>query len=64
MVCSQSPSVLPAEHSLLNVPIAAVVDHFSVPEAAIAFADVSLASLEAPQHSPPELYTLYSSLLI
>ena len=64
MVSSQSPSVLPAEHFLLNVPVAAVVDHLSVPEVAIAFADASLARFEAPQHSPPELYTLYSSLLI
>lgn len=63
MVSSQSPSVLPAEHSVLNVPVAAVVDHLSAPEVVV-FADASLARFEAPQHSPPELYTLYSSLLI
>ncbi len=63
MVSSQSPSVLPAEHSVLNVPVAAVVDHFSASEV-VAFADASPARFEAPQHSPPELYTLYSSLLI
>ncbi len=63
MVSSQSPSVLPAEHSVLNVPVAAVVDHLSVPDVVV-FADAFLARFEAPQHSPPELYTLYSSLLI
>jgi hypothetical protein len=63
MVSSQSPSVLPAEHSVLAVPVAAVLDHLSMPEV-VAFADTSQARFEAPQHSPPELYTLYSSLLI
>jgi hypothetical protein len=56
-------SVLPAEHSVLNVPVAAVVDHFSTPELPI-FAQFSRLGFEAPQHSPPDLYTLHSSLLI
>lgn len=63
MVSSQSLSVLPAEHSVLNVPVAAVVDHLSAAEVVVS-ADPSLSKFEAPQHSPPELYTLYSSLLI
>jgi hypothetical protein len=63
MVSSQSPSVLPAEHSVLNVPVAAVVDHFSTPELPI-FAQFSRLGFEAPQHSPPDLCTLHSSLLI
>ena len=63
MVSSQSPSVLPAEHSVLSVPVAVVVVHPSAPEV-VSFADASLSRCEAPQHSPPELYTLYSSLLI
>jgi hypothetical protein len=63
MVSSQSPSVLPVEHSVLNVPIAAVVDHLSESEIT-GFAEVSLSRFEAPQHSPPDLYTLHSSLLI
>jgi hypothetical protein len=63
MVSSQSPSVLPVEHSVLNVPVAVVADHLSAPEV-VAFADASLSRFEAPQHSPPELYTLHSSLLI
>jgi hypothetical protein len=28
------------------------------------FAEVSRSRFSAPQHSPPELYTLHSSLLI
>lgn len=63
MVSSHSPSVLPAEHSVLKIPVAAVVDHLSTPEV-VAFADASLARFEALQHSPPELYALHSALLI
>jgi hypothetical protein len=63
MVSSQSPSVLPVEHSVLTVPVAAVVDHLAAPEVVV-FADASLSRFEAPQHSPPNLYTLHSSLLI
>jgi hypothetical protein len=63
MVSSPSPSVLSVEQSVLNVPLAAVVDHASVPEV-IVFAEIAPSRFEAPQHSPPELYTLHSSLLI
>ena len=63
MVSSQSPSVLPAEHAALSVPVAAVVDNLSAPEVVV-IAEFSLSRFEAPQHSPPELYTLHSSLLI
>jgi hypothetical protein len=63
MISPQSPSVLPVEHSVLSVPVVAVVDHLSAPENAV-FAEVSRSRFNAPQHSPPELYTLHSSLLI
>jgi hypothetical protein len=63
MVSSQSPSLLPVEHSVLHVPVVAVSDHLSTQEVVV-FADVSLSRFEAPQHSPPDLYTLNSSLLI
>ena len=63
MASSQSPSVLPAEHSVLSVPVATVVEHLSAP-AIVMLAEVSQLRFEAPQHSPPELYTLHSSLLI
>jgi hypothetical protein len=63
MVSSQSPSVLPAEHSVLNVPVAVVADHLSATKV-IVIAEVAPSRFEAPQHSPPDLYTLHSSLLI
>jgi hypothetical protein len=63
MVSSQSPSVLPAEHIALNVPVVAVVDTLRAPEVAV-IAEFSSSRFEVPQHSPPELYTLHSSLLI
>jgi hypothetical protein len=63
MVSSPSPSILPVEHTALNVPVAAVVANLSPPEV-IVIAEFSSSRFEAPQHSPPELYTLHSSLLI
>ena len=63
MVSAPSPNALPVEHSVLNVPVAAVADHVSVAEVVV-FAEASPSRFEAPQHSPPELYTLHSSLLI
>ena len=63
MVSSPSPSVLPAEHIALNVPVVAVVGNLSAPEVVV-IAEFSPSRFEAPQHSPPELYTLHSSLLI
>ena len=63
MVSSPSPSLLPAKHFVAHVPVTAVVDHLSVSELLI-FTDVTLSEFEAPQHSPPELYTRHSSLLI
>ena len=63
MVSSPSPSVLPAEHIALNVPVVAVVDNLTAP-AIVVIAEFSPSRFEAPQHSPPELYTLHSSLLI
>jgi hypothetical protein len=63
MVSADAANVLPAQHSTLSVPRTAVVDHFSTPEVPI-FTPVSCVRSEAPQHSPPELYTLHSSLLI
>jgi hypothetical protein len=63
MVFANALSVLPAQHAALSVPVTAVVDYFSIPEAPI-FTQVSRLNFETPQHSPPELYTLHSSLLI
>jgi len=63
MVSSQSPSVLPVAHITLHAPVMVVTDVLASP-LATPYAEVSRLDFEAPQHSPPELYTLHSSLLI
>jgi hypothetical protein len=63
MVSSQSPSVLPVAHVTLHAPVMVVSDLLVSPEAT-PYAEVSRLDFEAPQHSPPELYTFHSSLLI
>jgi hypothetical protein len=63
MVSSQSPSVLPVAHVTLHVPVMVVTDVLASPQTT-PYAEVSRLDFEAPQHSPPELYTLHSSLLI
>jgi hypothetical protein len=63
MVSSQSPSVLPVAHVMLHAPVMIVTDILVSPQAA-PYPEVSRLDFEAPQHSPPELYALYSSLLI
>ena len=63
MVSSQSPSVLPVAHVTLHAPVMVVTDVLASPEAT-PYAEVSRLDFEVPQHSPPELYTLHSSLLI
>src|SRR6266700_5583423 len=59
MVSSQSPSVLPVAHVTLHMPVM-VVSAVLAPQAT-PYAEVSRLDSEAPQHSPPELYTLHSS---
>ena len=63
MVSSQSPSVLPAAHVTLHAPVMVATDVRALPQAT-PYIEVSRLDFEAPQHSPPELYTLHSSLLI
>src|SRR2546427_3641216 len=63
MVSSQSPSVLPVAHVTLHAPVMVVTDVLASPQAR-PYAEISPLDFEAPQHSPPELYTLHSSLLI
>ena len=63
MVSSQSPSVLPVAHVTLHAPVMVVTDLLASPQAK-PYDEVSRLDFEAPQHSPPELYTLHSSLLI
>jgi len=63
MVSSQSPSVLPVAHVTLPAPVMVVTNVLASPQTT-PYAEVSRLDFEAPQHSPPELYTLHSSLLI
>src|SRR6266699_5679880 len=62
MVSSQSPSVLPVAHVTLHAPVIVVTDVLASPQAT-PYTEVSRLDFEAPQHSPPELYALHSSLL-
>ena len=63
MVSSQPPSVLPVAQVTLHAPVMVVTNVLASPQAT-PYAEVSRLYFEAPQHSPPELYTLHSSLLI
>jgi hypothetical protein len=63
MVSAQSPNVLPVAHVTLHTPVMVVTDILASPQAT-PYPDVSRLDDKATQHSPPELYTLYSSLLI
>jgi hypothetical protein len=63
MVSAQSPNVLPVSHVTLHAPVMVTVDILASPQA-MTYPEVSRLDFEAPAHSPPELYTLHSSLLI
>ena len=63
MVSSQSPSVLPTAHVTLVPPTMVAADIPPVP-LLVALPEASPVDFAAPQHSPPELYTLHSSFLI
>ena len=63
MASSQSPSVLPVAHVTLHAPVMVATDILESPRA-MTYLEVSRLDFDAPTHSPPELYTLYSSLLI
>src|SRR5207247_10315213 len=59
---SQSPSVLPVAHVTLPPPMMDVADILPTPQ--VLELSEALTEFAAPQHSPPELYTLHSSFLI
>ena len=63
MVSSQSPSLLPAAHVTLHAPVMVVAD---VPRLPLIgpLSEAFRGDFAVLQHSPPELYTLHSSLLI
>ena len=63
MASSQSPSVLPVAHVRLHPPMMDVADILPTPQV-LELPKAPLTEFAAPQHSPPELYTLHSSFLI
>ena len=63
MASSQSPSVLPVAHVTLHAPVMVATDILESPQTMM-YPEVSRFDFDAPTHSPPELYALYSSLLI
>jgi hypothetical protein len=63
MTSAQTPNMLPAASPSLHAPIIATVEYTRTLDIAPS-APVPAVTVEAPQHSPPELYTLHASLLI
>jgi hypothetical protein len=63
MTSSQSSSVLPVAHVTLHPPVVEVADLVPTPQI-LELSEAPRAEFAAPQHSPPELYSLHSSLLI
>lgn len=59
----QSPSVLATAKVTLAVSVIVAADIVPVPQS-FAVSDASRSDFAAPQHSPPELYTLHSFYLI
>lgn len=63
MISGQSPNLLPTAGVSLNAPAIVLVEP-SASVAMVGLVSSRLCTIEAPQHSPPELYTLHASLLI
>ncbi len=63
MASALTLSVLPTSRVSLSPPLLGVIEHQPALEIA-RFVPVTPQPAEAQQHSPPELYTLYVSLLI
>ena len=60
---AQSPNVLPVPQATLDAPVMVVTDVLASPQLTPVM-QISRSEFAAPQHSPPELYTLHASLLI
>jgi hypothetical protein len=63
MASSPSPSVPPVAHVTLHPPTMLAAEALPSLQA-LALSASYHSDFRAPQHSPPELYTLHSSLLI
>ena len=57
------PNMLPTPHAALHAPLVAAFDYTRTGDLAGSVV-MPLVTVEAAQHSPPELYTLHASLLI
>ncbi len=63
MSSPQTPNMLPTARVALHAPTVATIEHIRTVEIALS-APVPPVTVDAPPHSPPELYTLHASLLI
>ena len=63
MVSGQASNMVPTARISLHAPFIVSVEPVAV-IAMVRLVSSPLCSAEAPQHSPPELYTLHASLLI
>jgi hypothetical protein len=63
MVSAQSPNVLPVPQVTLHAPVILVAGVLASSQLT-PLSQISRFEFAAPQHSPPELYTLHASLLI
>jgi hypothetical protein len=63
MVSMQTPSAPPAVHAEFVAPVAIAVDWVPLAEMEHT-AQVASPGIDPPQHSPPDLYIVYASLLI
>jgi hypothetical protein len=63
MVSAQSPNVLPVAHVTLHAPVMVATDILASTRA-MTYPEASRLDFEVRPHSPPELYTLHSTLLI
>lgn len=63
MVSGQSPNMVPTARVSLSAPDITLVEPLASVET-VGLISLPLGAVEAPQHSPPELYTLHASLLI
>ena len=63
MVSAQSPNVLPVSQVTFHAPVMVATDILASPQT-MTYPEISSFDFEARPHSPTELYTLHSSLLI
>jgi hypothetical protein len=63
MVSAQTPNVLPIVHAPVSTPLILAVEPMPIAEIS-RLTEIFWPPLTPPQHSPPDLHTLYGSFLI